>query len=101
MATDLKIQIDRGEPYGDPANPVEPWNVKIEWCRTIQQEVPIYDGEEETEEHITGYKMEDVQEIIRTWMVETPSELVARTIELAIQNVTDGDYEVLRASYAP
>jgi len=45
--------------------------------------------------------MEDVQEIIRTWMVETPSELVARTIELAIQNVTDGDYEVLRASYAP
>lgn len=95
MAKNLKVQIGKGKPYGDPEAPTIPWNVNMEWYVDKDVEVPLYDGEGVGEENITGYRMETVQEAVRTWSVEAPSELVARTIELAFSGMTDGMYLIL------
>lgn len=73
MAQNLKVEITEVE------NQLF-WNVKIEWLEKIT---------------ING---EEYIETVRTWSVDAPSELAARTIQEGLGNMTDTTYDVLMNS---
>lgn len=74
MAQNLKVEISES-PIVVPEGVSKPWNVKIEWL----------------EQDAEGDYIDPVP--VRTWSVDVPSELVANTIRLAFQELSDADYE--------
>lgn len=77
MAQNLKVAIAKGESYGIPEMPI-PWRVRIEWC-----EEKVYNEEAPT------------LEVIRTWSFDASSELIAKTLQVALNNMTDAAFDAL------
>lgn len=76
MASNLECEITEGSTQV-PGMPT-PWQVQMRWYDMVD------DGTGELD-----------RQLIRTWTTDAPSELVARTLLVAFNNVTDSELGTL------
>jgi len=73
MAQNLECEIVEGETQ-IPGMP-NPWQVQMRWFERVMNSEGSFD-----------------RNLIRTWTIDAPSELVAKTIETAFTLMTDENY---------